>query len=182
MPSAEKWYKKANILSCYQKSILAPAGVEGGETATKLARKWAYNVKGVPKNQCRHVYAENNFWGRSLTAVSSSTDPESYEGYGPFMPNLDIIPYNDLAALDVSAEILQSFLGNMRWKYGVCSGENILEIFFCKIFSKLFLYSQMVLRPVWWMIFHHNANLTQVSFGSHPYSDKLIVTKFCVNI
>lgn len=77
-------------------------GVEGGETANKLARKWAYTVKGVPANQAKTIFVENNFWGRTLAAISSSTDPSSYEGFGPFMPNNIIIPYNDLAALDVS--------------------------------------------------------------------------------
>ena len=76
--------------------------MEGSETACKLARKWAYVVKGVPKNQARQVFAAGNFWGRSLAAVSSSTDPDAYGDYGPFMPNMDVIPYNDLEALDVS--------------------------------------------------------------------------------
>lgn len=61
-------------------------GVEAGETAVKLARKWAYKVKGVPKDKAKVVFAKDNFWGRTLAAVSSSTDPSSYEGYGPFMP------------------------------------------------------------------------------------------------
>jgi acetylornithine/succinyldiaminopimelate/putrescine aminotransferase len=77
-------------------------GVESGETAIKLARKWAYKVKGTPKNEAIVLFAENNFWGRTLAAVSSSTDPLCYEGYGPYMPNFKIIPYNDLKALEVS--------------------------------------------------------------------------------
>jgi ornithine--oxo-acid transaminase len=77
-------------------------GVESGETATKLARKWAYNVKGVPRYQAKHVFADGNFWGRTLAAISSSTDPSSYDGFGPFMPGFIVIPYNDLKALDVS--------------------------------------------------------------------------------
>lgn len=59
-------------------------------------------VKGVPANQAKTIFVEDNFWGRTLAAISSSTDPSSYEGFGPFMPNNIIIPYNDLAALDVS--------------------------------------------------------------------------------
>lgn len=54
-------------------------GVEGGESAIKLARRWGYDVKGVPKYEGKILFAENNFWGRTLAAVSSSTDPESYE-------------------------------------------------------------------------------------------------------
>lgn len=56
-------------------------GVEAGETACKLARKWGYEVKKVPKNQAKIVFADGNFWGRTLAAVSSSTDPSSYDGY-----------------------------------------------------------------------------------------------------
>ncbi len=77
-------------------------GVEAGETAIKLARKWAYKVKGTPNNEAIVLFAQNNFWGRTLAAVSSSTDPSCYEGYGPYMPNFKIIPYNDLKALEVS--------------------------------------------------------------------------------
>jgi ornithine--oxo-acid transaminase len=77
-------------------------GVEGGETAIKLARKWAYNVKGTPNNQAIVLFAENNFWGRTLAAISSSTDPSCYEGFGPYMPNFKTIPYNNLKALEVS--------------------------------------------------------------------------------
>lgn len=57
-------------------------GVEGGETAIKLARRWGYDVKGVPKYQAKVLFARGNFWGRTLAAVSSSTDPSSYEGFG----------------------------------------------------------------------------------------------------
>ncbi|XP_055794183.1 ornithine aminotransferase, mitochondrial isoform X2 [Salvelinus fontinalis] len=75
-------------------------GVEGGETACKLARKWAYTVKGVPENQAKIIFANGNFWGRTMAAISSSTDPSSYEGFGPFMPGFGLIPYNDITALE----------------------------------------------------------------------------------
>ena len=75
-------------------------GVEGGETANKLARKWGYMVKGIPDNQARIIFCENNFWGRTLSAISSSTDPSSFKGFGPYMPGYDIVPYNDLKALE----------------------------------------------------------------------------------
>jgi ornithine--oxo-acid transaminase len=58
--------------------------------------------KGIPKNQAKIVFAEGNFWGRTLAAISASTDPTSYEGFGPFMPGFEVIPYNDLNALSVS--------------------------------------------------------------------------------
>ncbi|CAF2580581.1 unnamed protein product [Rotaria sp. Silwood2] len=84
----------------YDKVLPMNTGVEGGETAIKLARKWAYNVKGIPNNEAIVLFAENNFWGRTLAAVSSSTDPSCYEGYGPYMPNFKIIPYNNLKELE----------------------------------------------------------------------------------
>lgn len=68
-------------------------GVEGGETAIKLARRWAYDKKGVPDQKARVVFAAENFWGRTLAAISSSTDPESKGGFGPYMPGYDIVPF-----------------------------------------------------------------------------------------
>ncbi|XP_051926816.1 ornithine aminotransferase, mitochondrial [Hippocampus zosterae] len=84
----------------YDKVLPMNTGVEGGETACKLARKWAYNVKGVPKNKAKIIFADGNFWGRTLAAISSSTDPSSYEGFGPFMPGFDLVPFNDIPALE----------------------------------------------------------------------------------
>lgn len=84
----------------YDKVLPMNTGVEGGETAIKLARKWAYTVKGVPSNQAKIIFVEGNFWGRTLGAISSSTDPSSFEGFGPFMPGYELIPYNDLPALE----------------------------------------------------------------------------------
>jgi len=81
--------------------VVNVTGVETFETALKLARKWAYNVKKVAPNETRHVFVEGSFHGRTLSAISSSTDPSSYCGFGPFMPGYIIIPYNDLKALDV---------------------------------------------------------------------------------
>lgn len=60
--------------------------------APQCYRRWGYDVKGVPRNQARVLFAENNFWGRTLAAVSSSTDPSSYEGFGPFMPGFEVSP------------------------------------------------------------------------------------------
>jgi ornithine--oxo-acid transaminase len=84
----------------YDKVLPMNTGVEGGETAIKLAKKWGYEVKGIPENQARIVFAANNFWGRTQAAISSSTDPSSFKGFGPFMPGYDIVPYNDLEALE----------------------------------------------------------------------------------
>ncbi|KPP62964.1 ornithine aminotransferase, mitochondrial-like [Scleropages formosus] len=85
----------------YQKVLPMNTGVEAGETACKLARKWAYKVKGVPKYKAKIIFAHGNFWGRTMAAVSSSTDPSSYDGFGPFMPGFELIPYNDVPALEV---------------------------------------------------------------------------------
>ncbi len=84
----------------YDKVLPMNTGVEGGETANKLARKWGYIKKGIEKNKARIIFAKGNFWGRTLAAISSSDDPSSYEGFGPFMPGYDLIPYNDLEALE----------------------------------------------------------------------------------
>ena len=84
----------------YDKVLPMNTGVEGGETANKLARKWGYLKKGIPKNQARIIFAKGNFWGRTLAAISSSDDPSSYEGFGPYMPGYDLIPYDDLNALE----------------------------------------------------------------------------------
>ena len=70
----------------YDKVLPMNTGVEGGETANKLARKWGYMKKGIPDNQARIIFCQNNFWGRTLAAISSSTDPTSYNGFGPYMP------------------------------------------------------------------------------------------------
>ncbi|XP_017494354.1 PREDICTED: ornithine aminotransferase, mitochondrial-like [Rhagoletis zephyria] len=84
----------------YEKFLPMNTGVEACESAVKVARRWAYDVKGVPENQAKVLFVEDNFWGRSLAAVSASTDPSSYKGFGPFMPGFETIPYNDLAALE----------------------------------------------------------------------------------
>jgi len=84
----------------YDKALLMNSGVEGGETALKLTRKWAYKVKGIPPDQAKTVYAAGNFWGRTLAAISSSTDPSSTADYGPLLPGYVVIPYNELDALE----------------------------------------------------------------------------------
>ncbi len=84
----------------YDKVLPMNTGVEGGETAIKLARRWAYTKKGVAENKAKIIFAEGNFWGRTLAAISSSTDPSSYKGFGPYMPGFELVPYNDLVALE----------------------------------------------------------------------------------
>ncbi|MBT4416319.1 MAG: ornithine--oxo-acid transaminase [Flavobacteriaceae bacterium] len=84
----------------YDRLLPMNTGVEGGETAVKLARKWAYLKKGVEKNKAKIIFVQGNFWGRTLAAISSSNDPLSTDGFGPFMPGYEIIPYNDLSSLE----------------------------------------------------------------------------------
>lgn len=84
----------------YQRLLPMNTGVEAAETAVKLARRWGYDKKHIPENQARIVFVEGNFWGRSIGAISSSTDPSSRKGFGPFVPGYDLIPYNDLEALE----------------------------------------------------------------------------------
>ena len=86
----------------YDKVLPMNTGVEGGETAVKLARKWAYLNKGIPKNKAKIIFVQGNFWGRTLAAISSSDDPLSTKDFGPFMPGYEIIPYNDLISLEES--------------------------------------------------------------------------------
>ncbi len=127
----------------YDRVLPMNTGVEGGETAVKLCRKWAYTVKGIPDNQAKIIFAEGNFWGRTLGAISSSTDPSSRQGFGPYMPGYEIIPYNDLSALEKALEdpnvagfmvepiqgeagVVVPYEGYIRTAYELCQQKNVL--------------------------------------------------------
>jgi len=129
----------------YDKVLPMNTGVEGGETAVKLARKWGYEVKKIPSNCAKIVFVEGNFWGRTLGAISSSTDPSSTVGFGPFMPGYEIIPYNDLDALrnslkdpNVAAFMVEPIQGEagvvvpednyLLDAYNICKENNVLFI------------------------------------------------------
>lgn len=84
----------------YDKVLMMNSGVEAGETSLKLSRKWAYKVKKIAPDMAVTLFAAGNFWGRTLAAISASTDPSSYNEFGPFLPGYEIIPYNDLDALE----------------------------------------------------------------------------------
>lgn len=88
----------------YEKAITMNTGVEGGETALKISRRWAYRAKKVPKNECITIVARNNFWGRTMSAISSSTDPDCYTDFGPFMPGYEFVNYDDLDDLRAKFE------------------------------------------------------------------------------
>ncbi|WP_276483630.1 ornithine--oxo-acid transaminase [Paraflavitalea pollutisoli] len=83
----------------YDKVLPMNTGVEAVETAIKLCRRWGYDVKGIPANQAKILVCGNNFHGRTSTVISFSTDPSSYDRFGPFMPGFEVVPYNDLEAL-----------------------------------------------------------------------------------
>lgn len=95
-----KYEKFMTDLLGYDRLLPMNTGVEGGESACKIARKWGYDVKGIPKDQAKIIFAEGNFWGRTLSAVSSSTDPTCFQGFGPYMPCFELVPYNDIPALE----------------------------------------------------------------------------------
>eukprot|EP00047_Mylnosiga_fluctuans_P001585 m.221005 g.221005 ORF g.221005 m.221005 type:complete len:428 (+) comp10495_c0_seq1:56-1339(+) len=84
----------------YDKVLPMNTGAEAWETGLKLARRWAYDVKGVQADKAQVIVAKDNFHGRTLSAVSASTDPDSYGGYGPKIPGFLTIPHNDLKALE----------------------------------------------------------------------------------
>ena len=86
----------------YDRVLPMNTGVEGGETAVKLARRWGYLHKDIPDQQARVVFVEGTFWGRTLSAISSSTDPTCKAGFGPYMPGFDVIPYDDVPALELA--------------------------------------------------------------------------------
>ncbi|MBK8194849.1 MAG: ornithine--oxo-acid transaminase [Lewinellaceae bacterium] len=88
----------------YDRMLPMNTGVEGVETAIKLARKWAYQVKGVAEGQAKIIFVEGNFHGRTLGAISASTDPDSRKGFGPYMPGYIVIPYNNLPALEAALQ------------------------------------------------------------------------------
>lgn len=84
----------------YEKALFMNSGVEANETAIKLARKWGYTKKGIPDNQAVIITAKRNFHGRTTTIISASTDPDSRNGFGPFMPGFEIVDYDNISALE----------------------------------------------------------------------------------
>ncbi len=129
----------------YDKVLPMNTGVEGGETAIKLARKWGYEIKKIPYNDAKIIFVEGNFWGRTLAAISSSTDPTSTKGFGPFMPGYEIIPYNDINSLknvlkdpNVAAFMVEPIQGEagvvvpddnyLKEAFDLCKESNVLFI------------------------------------------------------
>jgi ornithine--oxo-acid transaminase len=97
----------------YDRVLPMNTGVEAGETALKLARRWGYDVKGVPHDRAVMLFAHGNFWGRTMAAVSASDDPDSWGGYGPLLPGFRKVKYNDLAALEAAFKADPHIVGFM---------------------------------------------------------------------
>jgi ornithine--oxo-acid transaminase len=129
----------------YNKLLPMNTGAEGVETALKLCRKWAYEKKNIPENEAKIIVCENNFHGRTITAVSMSTDPSSFKGFGPFTPGFVVIPYNNLKALEKALEDknVAGFLvepiqgeagvfvpdnGYLKGAWDLCKNKNVLFI------------------------------------------------------
>lgn len=142
-----EYEKKITELFGFDKVLPMNSGAEAVETAIKLARKWAYEVKGIKGNSAKVVVCENNFHGRTTTIVSFSNDSDAHDNYGPFTPGFIRIPYNDTDALeDVlknDAQNIAAFLvepiqgeagvfvpneGFLKNAYDICKNHNVLFI------------------------------------------------------
>lgn len=95
-------YKELSEMSGYEMSLLMNSGAEAVETALKLARKWAYEVKGVPRYQAEIIVAQNNFHGRTISIISFSTEPLYRDAFGPFTPGFVVVPYGDAQAIEAA--------------------------------------------------------------------------------
>lgn len=93
------WYEKVSQLTNKEMVLPMNTGAEAVETAVKAARRWSYDVKGVAEDQAEIIACVGNFHGRTMTAVSLSSDPEYKRGFGPMLPGIKLIPYGDLDAL-----------------------------------------------------------------------------------
>lgn len=129
----------------YDKVLPMNTGAEADETALKLCRKWAYEVKGIEKDMAKIIVCADNFHGRTISIVSMSTDPDSRIGFGPFTPGFIVIPYNNIEALREALEDpnVAGFLvepiqgeagvvvpdeGYIKTAYDMCNEKNVLFI------------------------------------------------------
>ena len=111
----------------YDKVLPMNTGVEAVETAIKLCRRWAYDKKGIKDGEAKIIVCENNFHGRTTTVISFSTDAQSYNGFGPYMPGFIIIPFNDTEALQKALEdknVAGFLVEPIQGEAGVCVPDN----------------------------------------------------------
>lgn len=136
------WYEKICKLTNKDMALPMNTGAEAVETAIKAARRWAYDVKGVEDNKAEIIACEGNFHGRTMTAVSLSSEAEYKRGFGPMLPGIKIIPYGDVEALkEAINENTAGFLlepiqgeagvnvppeGFLKEAYDVCKENNVL--------------------------------------------------------
>lgn len=129
----------------YDKVLPMNTGVEAVETALKICRKWGYQVKGIAANRVKIIVCDQNFHGRTLSVISFSTDPDSTNGFGPFTPGFQVIPYNDIPALekalqdqDIAGFLVEPIQGEagvvipdegyLSKAYDLCKANNVLFI------------------------------------------------------
>lgn len=129
----------------YDKVLPMNSGAEADETALKLCRKWAYKKKGIKQDKAKIIACEGNFHGRTITIVSMSTDPDARNDYGPFTPGFEIIPYNNIGALEkalkdpnVAGFLVEPIQGEagvfvpdegyLKKAYDLCKANNVLFI------------------------------------------------------
>lgn len=129
----------------YDKVLPMNTGAEADETALKLCRKWAYMKKGIKEGEAKIIVCEGNFHGRTITIISMSTDPDSYGGFGPYTPGFEVIPYDNISALEKALEDpnVAGFLvepiqgeagvyvpssGFLKQAYDLCKSKNVLFI------------------------------------------------------
>ncbi|OLO27330.1 ornithine--oxo-acid transaminase [Alkalihalophilus pseudofirmus] len=138
------FYEKVAKLTGKDMILPMNTGAEAVETAVKAARRWAYDKKGVPNNQAEIIVCEENFHGRTMTAVSLSSNDEYKRGFGPMLPGIKVIPYGDLEALkaaitpNTAAFMLEPIQGEagiripregfLKEAYELCKQENVLFI------------------------------------------------------
>lgn len=94
------WYEKVATLTGKDMVLPMNSGAEAVETAVKAARRWAYEVKGVPEDQAEIIACRGNFHGRTMTAVSLSSEEEYRRGFGPMLPGITLVSYGDIFALE----------------------------------------------------------------------------------
>jgi ornithine--oxo-acid transaminase len=138
------WYEKICKMAGKDMALPMNTGAEAVETAIKTARRWAYDVKGVAENSAEIIACNGNFHGRTMTAVSLSSEEEYKRGFGPMLPGINLIPYGDLEALkeaitpNTAAFLIEPIQGEagivfppkgfMKAAYELCKENNVLFI------------------------------------------------------